>query len=62
MVRLDVVVMDVSRVDMAVVGSDSVDCGGVRDLGVRVEGGHDGRMMETVAVDDDSMSVHGRDG
>ena len=55
---LDVVVMNVSRIDMAVMGSDSINCGCVGDLGVRIEGGHDGRMVETVAVDDDSVGVH----
>ena len=57
---LDVVVMNVSRIDMAVMGSDSIDCGCVGDLGMRIEGGHNGRVMETVAVDDDGVSVHCR--
>ena len=33
-------------------GSDSIDCGCVGDLGMRIKGGHNGRVMETVAVDD----------
>ena len=57
---LDVVVMDVSCIDMAIMGSNSVDCGCVGDLGVCIEGGHDGRMVETVAVDDDGVGVHCR--
>ena len=42
---LDVVVMDVSRVDMAVMGSNSVDCNCMGDLGVRIEGSHNGRRL-----------------
>ena len=60
MVNLDVVVMDVSRIDVTIMGRDSIDCGGVGNLGMRVEGGHDGRMVETVAVDDASVGIHGR--
>ena len=57
---LDVVVMDVSRIDVAVMGSNSVDCSCMGDLGVRIEGGHNGRVVETVAVDDDGVGVHCR--
>ena len=46
---LDVVVLDVSCIDMAVMSGNSVDRGCVGDLGVRIEGSHDGRMVETVA-------------
>ena len=49
-VILDVVVMDVSCIDMTIMDSNSVDCGCMGDLGVRIKGGHDGRMVETVAV------------
>ena len=59
-VILDVVVMDVSRVDVTIMGSDSINCGGMGNLGVRVEGGHDGRMVETMTVDDDGVVVHCR--
>ena len=30
------------------------------NLGVPVKGGHDGRMVETVTVDDDGVGVHCR--
>ena len=56
-VILDVVVMDVSRVDVTVMGSDSINCGGMGNLGVRVEGGHDGRMVETMTVDEDERCM-----
>ena len=39
MVNLDVVVMDVSRIDVTIMGSNGVDCGCMGDLGVRVKGG-----------------------
>ena len=57
---LDVVVLDVSRIDMAVMSGNSVDRGCMGDLGVHMEGGHDGRMVETVAVDDDGVGFHCR--
>ena len=57
---LDVVVMNVSRIDVAIMGSNSIDCGCVGDLGMRIKGGHNGRVVETVAVDDDSVGVHCR--
>ena len=52
---LDVVVMDVSRIDMAVMGSNSVDCSCVGDLGVRIavndsEGGGDGPRIDEFAA------------
>ena len=59
-VVLDVVVMDVSRIDVTIMGGNSVDRRCMGDLGVRIEGGHDGRMVETVAVDDDGVGVHCR--
>ena len=52
--------MDVSRVDVAVMGSNSINCGCVGDLGVRIEGGHNSRVVEAMAVDDDSVGVHCR--
>ena len=36
-VILDVVVMDVSRFEVTIMGSDSVDCGSMGNLGVRVD-------------------------
>ena len=60
MVILDVVVMDVSRIDVTIMGSNSIDCGGMGVLGVRVKGGHDSRMVETMTVDDDGVGVHCR--
>ena len=57
---LDVVVLDVSRIDVTIMGGNSIDCSRVGDLGVRIKGGHDGRMVETVAVDDDGVGVHCR--
>ena len=59
-VILDVVVMDVSRIDVTIMGSDSIDCDGMGNLGVRVRGGHYGRMVETMTVDDDGVGVHCR--
>ena len=56
--ELDVVVVNVSGTDVAVMGGNGVDSSGVGDLGVRVEGCHDGGVVETVAVDNNCMSVH----
>ena len=58
--ELDVVVVNVSGIDVAVVSGNSVDGSSVGDLSVRVEGCHDGRVVETVAVDNDCMSIHCR--
>ena len=45
---MDVVAVDVPGIDVAVMGGNGVDGSGVGDLGVRVEGCHDGRVVETV--------------
>ena len=57
-VILDVIVMYVARIDVTIIGSESINCGGMGNLGVRVKGGHDGRMVETVTVHDDSVGLH----
>ena len=45
---------------MAVMSGNSVDSGCVGDLGMRIEGSYDGRMVETVAMDDYGVGVHCR--
>ena len=43
--------MNVARVDVAIMGGNSINCSCVGDLGVRIEGGHNATTFEVADVD-----------
>ena len=50
---LGIVEIDVAGVAVAIVVGDFIDSGPMSDVGVRVEGGDDCRVVEAVALDFD---------
>ena len=57
--ELRIVEVDVACVAMSIVFGDGVDGSPVGEIGVLVEGGHDGGMVEAVSLDFDGEGVHG---
>ena len=57
---LRVVKIDIAGVAVSVVSGDGVDGGPMGEVGVLVQGGHDGAVMEAMALDFNGESVHGR--